>query len=107
MFPCRDAQSVLLLTVSITSSLFWMCQSSVFFALLTLEVCSTQQMERDPLYPIVNFALFYVDRMRYPRVKYRAENFLQGFDKRVKELLAYVDGLLKVGKVALRHARHI
>ena len=53
-------------------------------------------MKSDPLFPIVNFAAFYVDRIKYPRVKYRAENFLQGFDKRVKELVQYVEELLKV-----------
>ena len=48
-------------------------------------------MQDDPLYPIFNHNVYLPSKVRYPKVTYHVEDFLDGINIRVLELLAYVD----------------
>jgi hypothetical protein len=49
------------------------------------------QMKVDPLYPVFNHNVYLPGRMRFPKVTYRYQDFLDGIDVRIHELMLYVD----------------
>lgn len=48
-------------------------------------------MKSDPLYPVFNYNVYLPHVTRYPKVSYRKEDFLEGLNLRVHELLKYVN----------------
>ena len=48
-------------------------------------------MKNDPLFPIFHYNVYLPSIGRFPKVSYRYQDFLEGVDIRLRELLLYVD----------------
>ena len=52
-------------------------------------------MEKDPLFPIFNYNVYLPSTGRFPKVTYRYQDFLEGIDIRLIELLNYIDACIE------------
>ena len=57
---------------------------------LRLSQLTYKMMLKDPLFPIFQYNAYLPNKTRYPKVSYRMEDFLEGLDTRVHELLKYI-----------------